>query len=152
MLKAYRDHVAERAALGIPPLPLDAKPSGRADRADQEPARRRGRFPGRSADPPRAPRRGRRRQGQGSAFLAAVAHGDIQVGLISKAKATELLGTMVGGYNVHPLIELLDDAEVAGVAAEALKKTLLMFDFFHDVASQGQGRQRQGPGSDEELG
>jgi aconitase B len=45
-----------------------------------------------------------------------------KVGLISKAKATELLGTMVGGYNVHPLIELLDDAEVAGVAADALEE------------------------------
>ena len=43
---------------------------------------------------------------------------------------------MVGGYNVHPLIELLDDAEVAAVAAEALKKTLLMFDFFNDVADK----------------
>ncbi|MDA1813304.1 hypothetical protein PDK10_27135, partial [Bacillus cereus] len=71
-----------------------------------------------------------------ASFLAAVAHGDIQVALISKAKATELLGTMVGGYNVHPLIELLDDAEVAGVAADALKKTLLMFDFFNDVATK----------------
>jgi aconitate hydratase 2/2-methylisocitrate dehydratase len=37
-----------------------------------------------------------------ASFLAAVAHGDLKVGLISKAKATELLGTMVGGYNVHP--------------------------------------------------
>lgn len=71
-----------------------------------------------------------------ASFLAAVAHGDLKVGLISKAKATELLGTMVGGYNVHPLIELLDDAEVAGVAADALKKTLLMFDFFNDVADK----------------
>ena len=71
-----------------------------------------------------------------ASFLAAVAHGDISVGLVSKAKATELLGTMVGGYNVHPLIELLDDAEVAGVAAEGLKKTLLMFDYFNDVADK----------------
>ena len=43
---------------------------------------------------------------------------------------------MVGGYNVKPLIDLLDDAEVAAVAAAALKKTLLMFDFFHDVAEK----------------
>jgi aconitate hydratase 2/2-methylisocitrate dehydratase len=71
-----------------------------------------------------------------ASFLAAVAHGDLKVGLVSKAKATELLGTMVGGYNVHPLIELLDDAEVADVAAEGLKKTLLMFDFFNDVAEK----------------
>ncbi|MCV5245045.1 aconitate hydratase B, partial [Escherichia coli] len=52
-----------------------------------------------------------------ASFLAAVAHGDVQVGLISRAKATELLGTMVGGYNVKPLIDLLDDAEVGGIAA-----------------------------------
>ena len=49
-----------------------------------------------------------------ASFLAAVAHGDEKVALISKAKATELLGTMVGGYNVHPLIELLDDARSGG--------------------------------------
>jgi aconitate hydratase 2/2-methylisocitrate dehydratase len=69
-----------------------------------------------------------------ASFLAAVAHGDIAVALISKAKATELLGTMVGGYNVKPLIDLLGDESVAAVAAAALKKTLLMFDFFNDVA------------------
>lgn len=63
-----------------------------------------------------------------------MAHGDITVELISKSKATQLLGTMVGGYNVHPLIELLDDTEVGAIAAESLKKTLLMFDFFNDVA------------------
>ena len=65
-----------------------------------------------------------------------MAHGDISVGLVSKAKATELLGTMVGGYNVKPLIDLLDDKDVAAVAAEGLKKTLLMFDAFHDVADK----------------
>jgi aconitate hydratase 2/2-methylisocitrate dehydratase len=58
------------------------------------------------------------------------------VTLVGKAKATELLGTMVGGYNVKPLIDLLDDKEVGAVSAEALKKTLLMFDFFHDVAEK----------------
>ena len=51
-----------------------------------------------------------------ASFLSAVAHGDIAVGLISKAKATELLGTMVGGYNVKPLIDLLSSAEVGTVA------------------------------------
>src|SRR4029077_10261948 len=69
-------------------------------------------------------------------FLAAIAKGELKVELISKAKATELLGTMVGGYNVRPLIELLDDPEVANVSATALKKTLLMFDYFHDVSEK----------------
>jgi aconitate hydratase 2/2-methylisocitrate dehydratase len=60
----------------------------------------------------------------------------LAVGILPKARATELLGTMVGGYNVKPLIDLLDDASVASEAAEGLKKTLLMFDFFHDVAEK----------------
>jgi aconitate hydratase 2/2-methylisocitrate dehydratase len=62
-----------------------------------------------------------------------VAHGSEKCSLISREKATELLGTMLGGYNLTPLIDLLDDAQVGAVAAEGLKKTLLMFDQFHDV-------------------
>src|SRR5574337_1236446 len=135
MLQAYRDHVAERAALGIPPLPLDAKQVAELIELIKSPPAGEAEF---LLDllthrvPPGVDDAAKVK----ASFLAAVAHGDIQVGLISKAKATELLGTMVGGYNVHPLIELLDDAEVAGVAAEALKKTLLMFDFFNDVATK----------------
>ncbi|WP_351190168.1 hypothetical protein, partial [Shewanella sp. TB4-MNA-CIBAN-0142] len=64
-------------------------------------------------------------------FLAAVAKGETACPLISRAHATELLGTMLGGYNIQPLIELLSDEAVAAVAADALKKTLLMFDQFH---------------------
>ncbi len=87
-----------------------------------------------------------------ASFLAAVAHGDIQVGLISKAKATELLGTMVGGYNVHPLIELLDDAEVAQVAADAPEKDAVDVRLLQRRGRQSQGRQRQGQRSDAVLG
>ena len=135
MLKAYRDHVAERAALGIPPLPLDAKQVAELIELIKNPPAGEDAF---LLDllthrvPPGVDDAAKVK----ASFLAAVAHGDIQVSLISKAKATELLGTMVGGYNVHPLIELLDDAEVAGIAAEGLKKTLLMFDYFNDVAAK----------------
>lgn len=134
-LTDYRAHVAERAALGIPPLPLDAKQVAALIELIKNPPAGEDAF---LLDllthrvPPGVDDAAKVK----ASFLAAVAHGDIQVGLISKAKATELLGTMVGGYNVHPLIELLDDAEVAGVAAEGLKKTLLMFDFFNDVAEK----------------
>ena len=133
--QTYEAHVAERAALGIPPLPLDAKqveavieliktpPAGREQQLMELLTHR---VPPGVDDAAKVK----------ASFLAAVAHGDIKVALISKAKATELLGTMVGGYNVKPLIDLLDDAEVAGVAAEGLKKTLLMFDAFHDVAEK----------------
>ncbi|MFO1245776.1 MAG: bifunctional aconitate hydratase 2/2-methylisocitrate dehydratase [Ramlibacter sp.] len=135
MLKAYREHAAERAALGIPPLPLTAQQT--ADLIDLVKAPPAGeeaflmdllthRVPPGVDDAAKVK----------ASFLAAVAHGDISVGLVSKAKATELLGTMVGGYNVKPLIDLLDDKDVAATAAAALKKTLLMFDFFHDVAEK----------------
>ena len=135
MLKAYRDHVAERAALGIPPLPLDAKQVAELIELIKNPPAGEDAF---LLDllthrvPPGVDDAAKVK----ASFLAAVAHGDIQVSLISKAKATELLGTMVGGYNVHPLIELLDDAAVSDVTATALKKTLLMFDFFNDVAEK----------------
>jgi len=135
MLQAYREHAAERAALGIPPLALDAKQvEALIELIKNPPAGEEAflmdllthRVPPGVDDAAKVK----------ASFLAAVAHGDLQVALVSKAKATELLGTMVGGYNVHPLIELLDDAEVAGIAAEGLKKTLLMFDYFNDVATK----------------
>jgi len=135
MLQAYRQHAAERAALGIPPLPLDAKQVAALIELIKNPGAEDTAF---LMDllthrvPPGVDDAAKVK----ASFLAAVAHGEVKVALISKAKATELLGTMVGGYNVHPLIELLDDAEVAGVAADALKKTLLMFDFFNDVAEK----------------
>ena len=66
-------------------------------------------------------------------FLAAVAKGEAASPLIDRRRAVELLGTMLGGYNIQPLIDLLDDAELGELAAEQLKFTLLMFDAFHDV-------------------
>ncbi len=132
MLESYRAHVAERAALGIPPLPLSAKQT-------QE-------LIGLLKNPPKGEEQAlvelityRVPAGVDDAakvkaeFLAKVAKGDESCPLISRAKATELLGTMLGGYNVKPLIDVLGDAEVGTVAAEALKKTLLIFDFFNDV-------------------
>ena len=137
MLDAYRSHVAERAALGIPPLPLDAQQTAALIELIKAPNAGDAQY---LMDmlthrvPPGVDDAAKVK----ASFLAAVAHGDLAVGLISKSKATELLGTMVGGYNVKPLIDLLDDAEVASVAAQALKKTLLMFDFFHDVAHKAE--------------
>ena len=132
MLKAYRDHVAERAALGIPPLPLSAKQTSElVDLLKNPPAGEEAtlvelithRVPAGVDDAAK----------EKASYLAAVAHGTEVCPLIGREKATQLLGTMLGGYNLTPLIDLLDDAAVAAVAAEALKKTLLMFDQFHDV-------------------
>jgi aconitate hydratase 2/2-methylisocitrate dehydratase len=135
MLAAYRQHAAERAALGIPALPLSAQQTAELIELIKNPPAGEGAF---LLDllthrvPPGVDDAAKVK----ASFLAAVAHGDLTVALLSREKATELLGTMVGGYNVHPLIELLDDASTGPVAAEALKKTLLMFDYFNDVAQK----------------
>src|SRR5688500_17324723 len=132
MLQAYVDHVAERAALGIPPLPLSAKQTADLIELLKNPSTAEADFllnllthrvPAGVDDAAKVK----------ASYLAAVAHGSEKSTLISRAHATELLGTMLGGYNISPLIDLLDDAEVGAVAAEGLKKTLLMFDQFHDV-------------------
>ena len=135
MLQAYRQHVAERAALGIPPLALSAQQTAELIELIKNPPAGEDAF---LLDllthriPPGVDDAAKVK----ASFLTAVADGELSVALISRAKATELLGTMVGGYNVKPLVDLLGDAEVGTIAADALKKTLLMFDFFHDVAEK----------------
>ncbi len=133
MLESYRAHVAERAALGIPPLPLSAKQTTELVELLKNPPAGEDaalvelitfRVPAGVDDAAKVK----------AEFLAKVAKGEASSPLISRAKATELLGTMLGGYNVKPLIDVLGDAEVGAVAAEGLKKTLLVFDYFHDVA------------------
>ena len=132
MLESYRAHVAERAAQGIPPLPLSAKQTQELIDLLKNPPKGEEqalvelityRVPAGVDDAAKVK----------AEFLAKVANGEVSCPLISRAKATELLGTMLGGYNVKPLIDVLADAEVGAVAAEALKKTLLVFDFFNDV-------------------
>lgn len=76
-----------------------------------------------------------------AAFLAAIAKGEASSPIISNVRATELLGTMLGGYNIEPLISLLDDQATAATAASALSKTLLMFDAFHDVVEKSKSNE-----------
>jgi aconitate hydratase 2 / 2-methylisocitrate dehydratase len=132
MLQDYLDHVAERAAQGIPPLPLSAKQTAELIELLKNPGNVKpdmlvdlitNRVPAGVDDAAKVK----------ASYLAAVAHGTEKCALISREKATELLGTMLGGYNISPLIDLLDDAKAGSIAAEGLKKTLLMFDQFHDV-------------------
>jgi len=139
MLQAYVTQVAERAALGIPPLPLSAQQTAELIDLLKNPSTSEADFlldlithrvPAGVDDAAKVK----------ASYLAAVAHGTEKCMIMSRQKATELLGTMLGGYNISPLIALLDDEETAATAAEALKKTLLMFDQFHDVkekADQG---------------
>lgn len=79
-------------------------------------------------------------------FLSAIAKGEATSPLIDKKRAVELLGTMQGGYNIATMIELLDSAELAAVAAEQLKHTLLMFDAFHDVAEKAKNGNQHAQG------
>ncbi len=133
MLEQYRKHVAERAALGIPPLPLSANQvADLVELLKKAPASDAGaalvellahRVPAGVDDAAKVK----------ASYLAAVAHGSETCALVSPEKATELLGTMLGGYNISPLVDLLDDKALAAVAAQGLKNTLLMFDQFHDV-------------------
>ena len=132
MLQAYRTHVAERAALGIPPQPLSAKQTAELIELLKTPPA------GEEATlveliTHRVPAGVDAAAMVKASFLAAVAHGAEVCPVISRAEATTLLGTMLGGYNIGPMIALLDDSAVAAEAAAGLKKTLLMFDQFHDV-------------------
>ena len=132
MLEAYNAQVAERAALGIPALPLTKDQTSELIGLLKNPPK------GKEAELVdlitfRVPAGVDEAAKVKAEFLAAVAKGTDKSPLISRVKATELLGTMLGGYNIAPLVELLADAECAAAAAEALKKTLLMFDYFNDV-------------------
>ncbi|MBC7991852.1 MAG: aconitate hydratase B, partial [Rhizobacter sp.] len=137
MLQAYRQHVADRAALGIPPLPLSAQQTGELIELLKAPPAGEGatlvhlfthRVPAGVDDAAKVK----------ASYLAAVAHGTETSSLISREQATELLGTMLGGYNISPLIDLLDHATVGAIAAKGLKGTLLMFDQFHDVQEKAE--------------
>jgi aconitate hydratase 2/2-methylisocitrate dehydratase len=141
VLKAYRQHVEERAAHGVIPKPLNAQqvnelvelfknpPAGEEDFITDLLENR---IPAGVDDAAYVK----------AAFLAAIAKGEASSPIIGKVRATELLGTMLGGYNIEPLISLLDDDETAATAASALSKTLLMFDAFHDVVEKSQSNEQ----------
>ncbi|MEH2331336.1 bifunctional aconitate hydratase 2/2-methylisocitrate dehydratase [Nostoc sp.] len=152
MLESYRKHVAQRAALGIPPLPLDAKQTSELCELLKDPPKGQEDIllhllsdrvsPG--VDPAAYVKAG---------FLTAIAKKEITSPLVSRIEAVQLLGTMIGGYNVQALIDLLqwptvsvsDSSEtplvmggqgkepIAAYAANALSKILLVYDAYHDV-------------------
>ena len=135
MLEAYQKHVAERAALGLPPLPLSSGQTTALVALLQKPAT------GTEAAlvdlvsnqvVPGVDEASKVKAG----FLAGVAQGKIASPLIDKQAAVQLLGTMLGGYNVQPLIDLLDDAALAADAVAALSSTLLVYDSFNEVAAK----------------
>ncbi len=132
MLEQYRKHVAERAAEGVVPQPLNTEQvAGLLEIIKQPPTGEEdfildlliNRVPA-GVDEAAYVKAG---------FLAAIAKDEETSAILDAAKATELLGTMLGGYNIAPLIELLDNKDLAPIAVKALSHTLLVFDAFYDV-------------------
>ena len=132
MLESYRQHVAERAAQGVAPKPLNAEQvAALVDLLKNPPAGEESLLLELLANriPPGVDEAAYVKAG----FLAAVTKGEAVSPILSAQSAVELLGTMQGGYNIQPLIDLLDDAVLAPIATKALSHTLLLFDSFHDV-------------------
>ena len=132
MLAEYRKAAAEREALGIPALALSAEQTAGLVELLQNPPKGEEDFLVHLLShrvPPGVDDASKVK----AEFLANVAKGSLKSPLVSPEKATELLGTMLGGYNIAPLVDLLDDAKLGPIAANGLKHTLLMFDAFNDV-------------------
>jgi len=136
-LAQYQSHVDERAALGIVPKPLDAEQTRQLIELLKNPVTGKesellslfeNRVPAGVDDAAKVK----------AEFLAKIVNGQESSPLISAEHAVELLGTMSGGYNVQPLIDLLDNDRLAPLAAKALSFTLLIFDNFNAVAEKAQ--------------
>jgi aconitate hydratase 2/2-methylisocitrate dehydratase len=140
VLQEYQKHVEERAAEGLPPLPLDAKQVSDIIEGLKQPQ---------NTDrevllellihrvPPGVDKSAYVKAG----FLAAIAKQETQCDLITPVYATELLGTMMGGYNIQPLIELLDYDATAEAAEKALSKIVMVYDAYHDVVEKAETNQ-----------
>ncbi|MEY4683722.1 MAG: bifunctional aconitate hydratase 2/2-methylisocitrate dehydratase [Pseudomonadota bacterium] len=132
MLEEYRKHVAERAAEGLVPQPLTAEWTSQLVELIKSPIKGEEAF---LLDllANRVPAGVDEAAYVKAGFLAAIAKGEAHSQILSAENAVELLGTMLGGYNVAPLVDLLNHPSLAGKAQEALSRTLLIFDAFHDV-------------------
>ncbi|NQZ25566.1 MAG: bifunctional aconitate hydratase 2/2-methylisocitrate dehydratase [Colwellia sp.] len=137
MLQEYRNHVAERAAVGIVPKALDAEQTAALVELIKNPPMGEeaflidllsNRVPAGVDDAAYVK----------AGFLASVAKGEVTSSILSAEKATQLLGTMLGGYNIQPMIDLLDCNKLSTTAAKGLSHTLLMFDAFHDVQEKAE--------------
>ena len=131
MLDSYKKHVEERAKQDIPPLPLDADQTSQLVEL----------LKSKHTEPELLLHMFKERIPAGvdqaayvkAAFLADITKGSASSPYISKIDAVKILGTMLGGYNIQPLIKCLEDEELADTAADALSKTLLIFDSFNEI-------------------
>jgi aconitate hydratase 2/2-methylisocitrate dehydratase len=138
MLKQYRKHVEERAAEGVVPKPLDAEQTTALVELIKYPPQGEEEFL-LNLLANRIPAGVDEAAYVKAGFLTAIAKGEASSPILTPADATELLGTMLGGYNITPLIELLDNPTLAPIAVKGLSHTLLIFDAFHDVEEKALG-------------
>jgi len=132
VLAQYREHVAERAKTGVVPQPLNAdQVAAIVELIKQPPAGEEAFILDLLTN--RVPAGVDEAAYVKAGFLAALAKSEVSSPILDAARATELLGTMLGGYNIASLIELLDNDALAPIAVTALSHTLLVFDAFHDV-------------------
>ena len=131
MLNEYKAHVDERAAQNIPPLPLDADQTAQlADLLKSEHEESELLL---NLLKERVPAGVDQSAYVKAAFLADITTGETSSPYITRSDAVHILGTMLGGYNIQPLIECLKIDELGDEAAEALGKTLLIFDAFNEI-------------------
>lgn len=134
MIEAYLKHEEERKAQGIPALPLSPEQTADLCKLLQAPPAGKESFllnlfkerisPG--VDPAAEVK---------ADFLGKLLKGAVSSPLINKKDAVKILGTMIGGYNVKPLVDALKDAELADDAACALSGITLVYDAFDEVAA-----------------
>jgi aconitate hydratase 2/2-methylisocitrate dehydratase len=135
VLEAYRQHVEERAEMGTVPKPLDAEQTtGLVELLKNPPAGEEDFLVDLISN--RVPAGVDEAAYVKAGFLSAIARGETTSPLLSRQDAVKLLGTMLGGYNITTLVDLMDDAELGDAAATELSQILLMFDAFHDVAEK----------------
>lgn len=135
LLTEYQAHVDERAKQGVVPLPLNAEQTAQLIELLKAPLENDGAFL-LELFCHRIPAGVDEAAYVKASFLSALINGDATSPLISAQDAVKLLGTMQGGYNIEPLLNALDNPELAPLAVESLSTTLLMFDNFHDVADK----------------
>jgi len=137
VLQEYRNHIAERAAEGIVPKALDAEKTAELVELIKTPPKGEEAF---LIDllTHRVPAGVDDAAYVKAGFLAAITKGEARSPILDAEKATQLLGTMLGGYNIQPMIDLLDCDKLSTIAAKGLSNTLLMFDAFHDVQEKAE--------------
>ena len=131
MLEEYKVHEKERSLLGIPALPLNGKQVADLIELIKKPLAEEAFLLDLFSN--RIPAGVDQAAYIKAAFLADITKSRVKTPLIDKPLATKLLGTMLGGYNIEPLVSLLEDEEVGDIAVKGLSNTLLIFDTFYDI-------------------